>query len=1021
MTLRHPLLTLILIATGLATMASTASAYCYDTEHTWQRGGEPLEAIPVYLDFGSVGDLRRTGLSGPTLVRYTLAMIEEINRSSGVHPRLYFGGIREPDHLVTASNLPDGAGIHVRASRCSDDDGGDDRSGGTADAVRGPAGSNRARIRMTPLLAEDGTICGDFEPYNTEGALQINGGIPVCEEPYPGVFSEAKGYCIPYKDFKGVLMHEVMHTLGLFHHEADTCDCLTNGGVHSDDPVPTYGSVRTFSGVGGGYARTLFRDDIEGLTALYSSYSSWPMSWRVIEYGSEDGVSWEAIGEVPLAARTIVPVAASSATSGSDADLTLAYAEASGFVRVALREGDTWTDLGRVSPTATTSRTDGRLVLSGVTVQPPATAYAPPNDEHDGRIAVAWIFEDETARKAQIRWAVRDRSGGPWTLSEYGVSNRQPIETDFRRVGLGYDPVHDLFLLSYLDARGDDTRGHGYVWALDAQTGELDPTGADEVRTYTGDPGSWKAEGPPMMYVLHDMGPPVCRQMGADTARCTIPFSSSGPNGPCHGHYHGTRTADGLGFATLEREIWCQTSHGLHDLAAAIDAGQPHAGTLVSWMSGADPVAEDPPQTFDCGDEDLCASSAVTEVRLRYRLQGTEGNLGSIALPGIELGAGLSNPQDYCFIPGTDAAHPGPAAPGPWWPAAMGSRGAGALPYRIFVAEVDQRCGNGVAEEDEACDGDDIPTSCTEQGFGPGSLACTASCTLDTSECSLPGCVTGVPGDPGCECLPVDDGPSCDLDEDGCFPDGPGSYGMSGVSDDLSEDPGLYCPGSAVCVLDRIGGVMRSVCQDCSSTSSGGSGYGCPCTTDSDCAAEGQAGPMSLDFSGPMVPLACWGAGADGWSGVGTCLPAVDESGSIAVGGDNTIEEFERTRWLCKASCSSMSAATNRAYVCAFNQQNGLEFHYASCVDMGSCAGLVTTQCEHMGNRCSLETTQCVAECDKDNNGPSGNPDCAAWGYPSGYMCTTSTAEPHCVPSACAGYPAVADLSYCEQFMNGGA
>lgn len=1018
MRLRYTLLAAVMAALTMLTGSPRASAYCYDAANlTWQRDGAPLEAIPVYLDFGAMGDLRRTGLDGPTLVRYTLALIEEVNRSAGVHPRLYFGGIREPAHLVTAGNLPDGAGIHIRAARCSDDDGGDDRSGGTADAARGPEGSNRARIRLTPLLADDGTLCSDFEPWNTEGAEQIGPNIPVCEEPYPGVFSPTKGYCIPNKDYKGVVLHEMMHALGLHHHQLDTCDCEARGGVHSDDPVPTYGSVRTYSGVGGGYTRTLFRDDIEGLTALYSSYSSWPSAWRVIEYESDDGLTWDAVGEVPLATRTLVPVAASSSTDASDSHLTLAYAEPGGRVRVTLRTPGGWSDQGPVSPTATVTRTDGRVVLSGVTVQPPATAYAAPNDAHAGRIGVAWIFEDETAQRAEIFWGVRARAGGAWTLSARGVAGREPIETDFRRVSMGYDPVNDRFLLSYLDDRPGDPRGYGYVLAIDPITGQVDPTGPDAVRVY-GDPDEDVATGPPVPYVMHDIGAPVCRGFGG-RASCTIPFSTSGPNGPCHGHFHGTRTADGLGFASLEREVFCRTSQGLHDLSGEPGGGT-HVGSMVSWMSGADPIAASPPQSFNCGAEDLCAGSPLTEVRLRYRVQATEAGPGWVALPGAALDTELSDPRDYCFIPGTSASQPGPNAPGPWWPAAVGTRGDVHDTFRIFVTEVEQRCGNGVIEGDEECDGDAIGASCTDVGFGPGSVSCTSSCTLDTSECSLPGCTSGTPGEPGCECLDVISVGPCPLDQDGCVPDGPGSFGTASVGNDLSGQPGLYCTGDAVCGLQRIHGTLRSVCQACPSSPSGDAGYGCPCNSDSDCAPTGQAGPTTGNFSGPTVDLACWGANADGWMGTGTCLPAVPESGSILGVPSDEVEEFERTRWMCKASCDSIQEATNVAYGCLFNQ-SGFDLDYATCVELGGCDGLVTGVCEESGNRCSLSVpTMCIAECDPMANTGAGNAGCAAYGYPPGYMCTTSTAEPHCVPSACAGYPMVTDLSYCQQFMNGG-
>jgi len=47
------------------------------------------------------------------------------------------------------------------------------------------------------------------------------------------------------------------------------------------------------------------------------------------------------------------------------------------------------------------------------------------------------------------------------------------------------------------------------------------------------------------------------------------------------------------------------------------------------------------------------------------------------------------------------------------------------------------RCGNGIRETGEVCDGDDLLTgaSCSSQGFIGGELGCTETCTFDTSDC----------------------------------------------------------------------------------------------------------------------------------------------------------------------------------------------------------------------------------------------------------------------------------------------
>ena len=213
----------------------------------------------------------------------------------------------------------------------------------------------------------------------------------------------------------------MLHVTGLNHHQLDSCECAKAGGTHSDDFVPTWGSVRTAVHVQDGSGRSLWRDDIEGLEALYTLYGDAPQSWKVVEYASQTGAVWDTVGEVPLAQQTTAPVAVSSSTDLSDSTLVLAYAGEDRFVRVARRQGAggpaAWDDLGAVDPDTIVLRSDEREVPAGVTYQRPAAAYAPANDDHPARIAVAWLFEDETKENAQIRWGVRNLGGGAWTLA----------------------------------------------------------------------------------------------------------------------------------------------------------------------------------------------------------------------------------------------------------------------------------------------------------------------------------------------------------------------------------------------------------------------------------------------------------------------------------------------------------------------------------------------------------------------------------------------------------------------------
>ena len=272
----------------------------------------------------------------------------------------------------------------------------------------------------------------------------------------------------------------------------------------------------------------------------------------------------------------------------------------------------------------------------------------------------------------------------------------------------------------------------------------------------------------PFREVLHDIGKATCHDAGS--ARCTIPVATSGPNGPCLGWYHGTRTADGFGCATLERHIFCMRDWGLNDLS--LDAGEPrnYVGSLVTWFLGLDPVAEPPPQSFNCASEDLCATTALTEARVRYRLTrhdqrrsrprdgaGTDARLRPEPAVRRRL-----RPRDQLRAARTARSRTVVAGGGGQPRASRRSVVRRTGPFRIFVNDVEQRCGNGVAEPGEECDGNDLHgNSCEDIGLGVGDLACGRSCRYDRSDCSPPGCKGGR-GEPNCECVEVSDSPFCD-------------------------------------------------------------------------------------------------------------------------------------------------------------------------------------------------------------------------------------------------------------------
>jgi hypothetical protein len=208
------------------------------------------------------------------------------------------------------------------------------------------------------------------------------------------------------------------------------------------------------------------------------------------------------------------------------------------------------------------------------------------------------------------------------------------------------------------------------------------------------------------------------------------------------------------------------------------------------------------------------------------------------------------------------------------------------------------RCGNGVLNTDEICEGFDLrDATCESEGFSSGRLRCTDDCELDTSGCAM--CGDGeISGDEVCEpddvngatCAgelgdgyrgEVECAPDCtSLVTVGCRPEIPAQSFRT--CDPAADSP---CSAPASCVETSAGNFCFETCD----------------TTDR--ASCGSAEDFCYDYDGQGVCVEIPGPGevctsASGCSDArNKCIPAFDYAGGSEVS-------------ICAVGCTAMSIGT---------------------------------------------------------------------------------------------------------------
>ncbi len=132
----------------------------------------------------------------------------------------------------------------------------------------------------------------------------------------------------------------------------------------------------------------------------------------------------------------------------------------------------------------------------------------------------------------------------------------------------------------------------------------------------------------------------------------------------------------------------------------------------------------------------------------------------------------------------------------------------------ILFSPASAQCGNGTRETGEACDGADLGGfSCATLGFKTGTLACDATCRLDTSQCvAQSACGNGIL-EAGEEC---DNGSAnSDTAPDACRTNCVFAFCGDGVIDSFEDCEGKNLGGETCLTLGYDGGSLKCDSEEC--------------------------------------------------------------------------------------------------------------------------------------------------------------------------------------------------------------
>jgi hypothetical protein len=360
--LQRTALVLASVTLGVIAPSFEARAFCRLTPH--RQWANP-EGIPVFLNTHLEGYLCHGDCTSfADLERTTAIALSKIWEQSGSRARfVYAGGTTRNFH-----DRIDGA-IHItlKTDGCNDD------SGADADCERDGSGNiKNCRLRF----------CEDFEWASFSP-------VPVGEKS---------------KSYQGVLIHELLHALGLDHPE--NCGDSTASALSE--------------GLGTLVATHLYEDDAVALRTIYGGRAQGAFAFR-----SNDGLTWQ-LGPAPhltMAATALHSPSGCGAGTGSPIIVSYTRRTSDRAVQFSRFDGFSWSNPFNL-PNAKSP-------------YPTASACASAADQ-----LIAWQGDYNTVSGNAVTFASRSLDGGAtWTTTPFA-------DTSAPGIGAAFDPTSGRYLIA---------------------------------------------------------------------------------------------------------------------------------------------------------------------------------------------------------------------------------------------------------------------------------------------------------------------------------------------------------------------------------------------------------------------------------------------------------------------------------------------------------------------------------------------------------------------------------------------